>query len=179
MSHRILITGAHILSQDPQQPDGVADVLVEDGKISRDRPRTRSPTRQIIDGTDRHCSPASWTPTVTPGRAPSARPASDGTSATTASTSRTRGDRTSRPKTSTSETFSARRRAGRGDHHPPGRIAHPEQPRTHQSGHRRLQASGIRGIFAYGWPSIDSTSGCSAEPHPPGRHPPCAPRASR
>lgn len=50
MSDRILITGAHILSQDPGQPDGVADVLIEDGKIARIGSEIEAGDAQIIDG---------------------------------------------------------------------------------------------------------------------------------
>ena len=157
MSDRILITGAHILSQDPQQPDGIADVLVEGGKISRIGPGLEAGDAQIIDGTGQ---------ALLPGFVDTHRHTWQGAIRQTGigwdfGNYRKYIQNTWGPNFTPEDVYVGNLLGAAGaldagittlrdESHIQNSPEHTDQAIA------GLQASGIRGIFAYGWPSIDS-----------------------
>lgn len=157
MSNRILITGAHILSQDPQQPDGVSDVLIEDGKITRIGQVLDAGDAQIIDGSGQ---------ALLPGFVDTHRHTWQGAIRQTGigwdfGNYRKFIQNTWGPKFTPEDVYIGNLLGAAGaldagittlrdESHIQNSPDHTDQAIA------GLQDSGIRGIFAYGWPSIDS-----------------------
>ena len=157
MSNRILITRAHVISQDPQQPDGIADVLIQDGKIARIGLDIEPGDADVIDGSGQ---------ALLPGFVDTHRHTWQGAIRQTGigwdfGNYRKFIQNTWGPNFTPDDVYVGNLLGAAGaldagittlrdESHIQNSPDHTDQAIA------GLQASGIRGIFAYGWPSIDS-----------------------
>lgn len=157
MSNRTLITGAHILSQDPQQPDGVADVLIEDGRIARIGLDIEPGDAQVIDGSGQ---------ALLPGFVDTHRHTWQGAIRQTGigwdfRTYRTYIQNTWGPNFTPDDVYVGNLLGAVGALDAGITTLRDESHIQNSPEHTDraiagLQDSGIRGVFAYGWPSVDS-----------------------
>ena len=154
----ILIKGAHLLTQDPELGELVGDVLVRDGKIAEVGPDIAAPAGvTVIDGTDR---------AVLPGFIDTHRHTWQGAMRQTGigwdfGAYRQHIQLTWGPEYTPDDVYVGNLIGALGALDAGITTLRDESHIQNSPEHtaaavRSLQDSGIRGVFAYGWPSIDS-----------------------